>query len=268
MVGGTELDTSGLVQYQVEIGGERLQVDETRIVPTSRSSGDVLDSFDAQMWRGAFRFALRRALRENEADSGVQTEGLTCLLGARIKPLPHQIYAVRRVLSDRLPRFILADEVGLGKTIEAGLVIQSLMTRSSDLRILVVAPGAMSRQWHQEMYLRFGAWPYKHVDMREWRASSPSHRLSLVGAPRLIVSTSLLADDRTLRDELLARQYDMVVIDEAHHYPPGSTLYSFFQALSLRTDGLLVLSGDPIARSRQWTIGSAGTRCRRCLRPC
>jgi hypothetical protein len=62
--------------------------------------------------------------------------GFPTMLGARIVPLGHQIYAARRVLFDRTPRFILADEVGLGKTIEAGLIIQALQAESNDFRVV------------------------------------------------------------------------------------------------------------------------------------
>src|SRR3546814_20697823 len=64
--------------------------------------------------------------------------GLPAMLGARVLPLGHQIYAARRVLFDRTPRFILADEVGLGKTIEAGMIIQALQAERPDFSVLVV----------------------------------------------------------------------------------------------------------------------------------
>jgi SNF2 family DNA or RNA helicase len=86
-----------------------------------------------------------------------QTAGIPSLLGVRIEPMGHQLYAMRRVLADSRPRFILADEVGLGKTIEAGLVLQALMQEEPQLRVLIIAPGSMSPQWFSEMYVRFGA---------------------------------------------------------------------------------------------------------------
>ena len=71
-------------------------------------------------------------------------------------PLPHQLYALNRaMIRDRI-RYLLADEVGLGKTIEAGLILRELKLRGMVRRVLVVAPKGLVRQWQAEMRLHFG----------------------------------------------------------------------------------------------------------------
>ena len=105
-------------------------------------SESVLEAIAAGEWEGPLRFAARQQFvnalsRWHQASGGMPT-----LLGARIYPVPHQLYAVRKVLADEWPRHLLADEVGLGKTIEAGLVIQAMRGFHGQLRILVAAPGA------------------------------------------------------------------------------------------------------------------------------
>ena len=73
-----------------------------------------------------------------------------------VVPLPHQLYALNRAISRDRIRYLLADEVGLGKTIEAGLVLRELKLRGRVKRILVVAPKGLVRQWQAEMRLHFG----------------------------------------------------------------------------------------------------------------
>jgi hypothetical protein len=73
-----------------------------------------------------------------------------------VVPLPHQLYALNRAISRDRIRYLLADEVGLGKTIEAGLVLRELKLRGRVKRVLVVAPKGLVRQWQAEMRLHFG----------------------------------------------------------------------------------------------------------------
>lgn len=73
-----------------------------------------------------------------------------------VVPLPHQLYALKRAMSQHRIRYLLADEVGLGKTIEAGLILRELKFRRMAKRVLVVAPKGLVRQWQAEMRLHFG----------------------------------------------------------------------------------------------------------------
>lgn len=78
-------------------------------------------------------------------------QGLTALISAGVDFVPHQVAAVRRILSDPVQRYLLADEVGLGKTIEAGLVIRQHLIDKPDTRVLVVAPSVLCDQWRYEL---------------------------------------------------------------------------------------------------------------------
>ena len=82
-----------------------------------------------------------------------------CLLApleAGVIPLPHQLYALTRAMGEDQIRYLLADEVGLGKTIEAGLIFRELKLRGLVKRVLVVAPKGLVTQWVQEMQTHFG----------------------------------------------------------------------------------------------------------------
>src|SRR5581483_3756934 len=153
-----------LFQYVIRLGDDELLISEADVAPLQVATSSPLELIKAAQWRGPQRFFRRwrilNLLSRWQEDSG----GLPTLLGARIRPLPHQIYAIRRILWDREPRFILADEVGLGKTIEAAVVLHSITSMERNARVLIVAPGSMTRQWQCELYSRFGGEVYSHVD--------------------------------------------------------------------------------------------------------
>jgi SNF2 family DNA or RNA helicase len=86
---------------------------------------------------------------------GYIAEGMLSELSEEVLPLPHQLYALNRALSGNSIRYLLADEVGLGKTIEAGLIIRELKTRGFVKRTLVVCPKGLVTQWHIEMKQKF-----------------------------------------------------------------------------------------------------------------
>jgi len=83
-------------------------------------------------------------------------QGVLSSLSSGVIPLPHQLYVLNRALSNNNIRYVLADEVGLGKTIEAGMIIKELKVRGLVKRILVVCPKGLVTQWEQEMEEKFG----------------------------------------------------------------------------------------------------------------
>jgi ATP-dependent helicase HepA len=231
--------------YLVREGNEDIAAAESRLVPLGIADEPLIDVLQAGTWRGPGRFGARRRLLATTARWYEDSDGIPALLGARIRPLAHQIYAARRVLWDRVPRFILADEVGLGKTIEAGLVIQALVAEDPTLRVLVIAPGGMSRQWLCELYLRFGARAYVHVDGARLNGASRKRRGEWAAAERLIVSTTALAESSEFAAAVLDQHWDLAVIDEAHQFAPPHPLYGILQAIAERSPGVLVLSATP-----------------------
>ena len=84
------------------------------------------------------------------------SRGVISTFSGEIISLPHQLYVLERALSDNNIRYILADEVGLGKTIEAGMIIKELKLRGLIKRILIVCPTGLVTQWEQEMAQKFG----------------------------------------------------------------------------------------------------------------
>lgn len=245
---------NGLFVYRVRVEEEELLVSEQDLLPVLDET-NPLQSLKAFRWDAPLHYFARWAMADLMASWFTQSGGFPALIGARVQPLGHQLYAARRILLDRHPRFILADEVGLGKTIEAGLVIQALQAEKPGMAVLVVAPGSMSRQWLAEFYLRFGARAYAHVDARRLNGLSRRERRELLSQRRMIVATTALEEDPALGEALAARTWDMVVIDEAHQFPPGSRHYGLFQVLAAQSVGLLLLSATPSKRDVQGLAG-------------
>ena len=131
------------------------------------------------------------------------------ILSSRIDVHAHQISVALEVLGDTRKRYILADEVGFGKTIEAGIVIHELLCARPDARVLIVCPGTLTQQWLCEIYSKFGERIFTLLDLHAtdvipWRTLRSA-----------IVSTTRIAFD--LGPTLSEVQRDMVVVDEAHH---------------------------------------------------
>lgn len=116
-------------------------------------------------------------------------QGLTSLLSAGVDFVPHQVAAVRRVLSDPVQRYLLADEVGLGKTIEAGLIIRQHLIDAPDTSVLIAAPASLCPQWQRELGEKL--------------------RLDQFGESFECCSHAQL--------ERVNRAPDILVVDEAHH---------------------------------------------------
>jgi superfamily II DNA or RNA helicase len=174
------------------------------------------------------------------------TGGAIGLAGARVEAFPHQLVAVRRILGDRRVRYLLADEVGLGKTIEAGLVMQSLLAMQPELRVLVVAPGALIGQWFLELHVRFGGRGFVMLDqerLRTWDGNPWADR-------QFVIASSRAVEDLSGRDALRFAQarWDLVVVDECHRMRPSGPLAKRVGILSRDAAHVLLLSATPSRR--------------------
>jgi len=172
-----------------------------------------------------------------------RTRGVIGLAGARVVPMAHQLITARTCLADRQVRFLLADEVGLGKTIEAGLVIQSLLAVKPDLRVLCIVPGALVSQWFLELYVKFGGRRFLMLDHERLgrHAGNPWKDEALVLASARTVEE--MDPKQALR--LAQSQWDVLVVDECHRMQPGGVLYKRVAVLSKNTPHVLLLSATP-----------------------
>lgn len=170
--------------------------------------------------------------------------------GGRIDLIPHQLYIAHEVSSRQAPRVLLSDEVGLGKTIEACLILHRLLLSGRVKRILILVPESLVHQWFVEMLRRFNVW--LHIFDEERCAAIED------GAPDgnpflddqiVICSTGLLTGSRKRAAQALSASWDILVVDEAHHlqWTPelASPEYALVELLSRQTEGLLLLTATP-----------------------
>jgi ATP-dependent helicase HepA len=169
-----------------------------------------------------------------------QVGGLRALLASRVDLHPHQAFVAGTVILDPVRRYILADEVGLGKTIEAGIILHDLLSRRPNARILILAPGSLTRQWLCEMHSSFGGQGFRLADLH------PIENVDLVNWSKVICSTNFALDG--LDEDLLDVPWDLVVVDEVHHLLDAPHLYRLVQALSSKARDLLLLSAVPVRR--------------------
>ncbi|MEK6985252.1 MAG: SNF2-related protein [Candidatus Thermoplasmatota archaeon] len=164
-------------------------------------------------------------------------EGITTLaqLRRKIKILPHQVKAAIKVLNQMGGRGILADEVGLGKTIEAGIVMKELISRGKAKSILILTPASLASQWQGELWDKFGERFLKHDDPEFIGFGKHDH----------IVASIDTAKSAQHYPDIIAREWDLVIVDEAHYLKNKKTQrYSLADDISARH--ALMLTATPI----------------------
>lgn len=157
---------------------------------------------------------------------------LLCLEACHIDHLPHQHDAALRVLAQMRGRALLADEVGLGKTVEAGLVLKELLVRGLAHRVLVLAPASLTHQWQEELATKFDERFAIVREAADWSGS------------RLIASMDL-ARSTAHEADALAQAWDLVIVDEAHRARRVTTRLHRLVA-RLNTRHMLLLTATPV----------------------
>lgn len=154
------------------------------------------------------------------------TYGFRVLAGCRAFLLPHQISTVARCFETMPVRYMLADEVGLGKTVEACSILKILASEKKDLGVLIIVPGALASQWKNELHYKYS------LD-----ASVASLRAKICLLPMEDIINSHLT---------LSMPWDLVIVDETHRLLTNDAWYNQVQNLSRRVTHILLLSATPI----------------------
>ncbi|WP_323964470.1 RNA polymerase-associated protein RapA [Aeromonas hydrophila] len=192
------------------------------------------------------RFTLRyEALINQHQRRRNPTRGLA---GGRVSLIPHQIYIAHEVGHRYAPRVLLADEVGLGKTIEAGMIIHQQLLSGRAHRVLILLPETLQHQWLVEMLRRFNL----HFSLFDEErcieafadAENPFETEQLV-----ICSLDFLRKKRRRFEQVLEAEWDLLVVDEAHHLEwseeAPSRAYEMVEALAEQVPGVLLLTATP-----------------------
>ena len=155
-------------------------------------------------------------------------QGMSALISSLINLEAHQVEVVRRVLQDPVQRYLLADEVGLGKTVEAGVLIRQYVLDDPDHHnVIILVPEVLVQQWRDELHRRFLLGVY-------------------LGSSVKVVSTS---DISSIAETLL--EAGMLVLDEAHHLSRNPALYDLVLRAARSVARLLLLSATPVLRNER-----------------
>ncbi|WP_106386950.1 RNA polymerase-associated protein RapA [Acinetobacter pragensis] len=246
-------DRHGVLRYNVirtSAGGteERKALNETRIganIQLSKPLDRLLASqIDYKEW---YDLRIESLLMQ----ANMKSSPLRGLVGSRVGLIPHQLYIAHEVGKRFAPRVLLADEVGLGKTIEAGLIIHQQLKTGRSERILILVPDSLQYQWMIEMRRRFNL-EFSLFDLTR-TASIKEHdpeQNPFLTEQCIIASIDLMIDHDDLREQALEAGFDLLVVDEAHHLmwneeEGGNDRYDLVEELAQQTAGVLLLTATP-----------------------
>ncbi|MDH3345721.1 MAG: SNF2-related protein [Kiritimatiellaceae bacterium] len=235
---------TGLISYGAADG---TQLDEVELCDTSS-----FDKPEARLLSGHVDanalFDLRvAALNARHHYGSLPVRGL---LGGRVDLLPHQLYIAPEVSARPLPRVLLADEVGLGKTIEACLILHRLIACGSVQRVLILLPHVLVHQWFVELLRRFNlSFSIFNEDRCQGIESGDPGANPFLDDQLVIASIEFLTENPARADQAVASNWDLLIVDEAHHlhWSPKQTSpeYDVVERLARHTPRLLLLTASP-----------------------
>lgn len=179
----------------------------------------------------------------------IWNENTGALSRMEIDPLPHQVHLVHHILASGHLNWLIADDVGLGKTIETGMLLKALEQRGQADRILLITPAGLTSQWKEELHNKFGLSDFRIYgenfqieEDREWRMYK-----------HVIGSIDRLKDESHLASLLRADNWDLIIFDEAHRLSrrqygmryDSSQRFQLANLLRRRTKAMLLLSATP-----------------------
>ena len=192
----------------------------------------------------------RKAWLSYEAHALPVMESASALTSAKIDLLPHQVVLTHRIATASPRRYLIADEVGLGKTIETALILRELASRGELIRALMVVPAGLVNNWHRELNEVF------NLDFEVFGSEgdiTDRKTNAFAKHDRLIASIDTLKRPARIKRLLDAPRWDLVVFDEAHHltaYKTGGKVrktenYKLAEALKDHSRDLVLLSATP-----------------------
>ncbi|MFT4924386.1 MAG: ATP-dependent helicase HepA [Phenylobacterium sp.] len=232
---GTRMDTQ---QPDISLMETRLDHFITFNNPQDRLFAGQIDRFE----RFGLRYQCWKFVNKQ------QKSPILGLAGARASLIPHQLHIAQEVGQRYAPRVLLADEVGLGKTIEAGLIIHQQVITGRASRVLIVVPENLQHQWLVEMLrrfnLHFSIFDLERCNETVNEASNPFETEQMV-----LVSLEFFKTKKQWFEQAAAADWDLLIVDEAHHLvweqDNPSVEYQRIETLSKTIKGLILLTATP-----------------------
>lgn len=235
---------NGLIVYTGEDDhGEQRELSEARLADTMRFDQARDRLLTGQVDRNDW-FDLRfRTLHHYQR---IEQHSALGFSGPRIDLIPHQLYIADEVANRHAPRVLLADEVGLGKTIEAGLILHRLLLTGRAERALILVPDSLTHQWLVELLRRFSL-QVTLLDEQQSQANGSENPFD--SGQLILASQGWLFANPGRQQQARQSHFDILIVDEAHHLDwstegsgPG---YRCVEQLAADIDGLLLLTATP-----------------------
>lgn len=244
-------EVMGVLKYSVEDDEKGVEVKpimETRLAANITLAKPLERLLAGRIERSDWYDLRQDILRMQSALAGHPLKGL---MGARVDIIEHQLYIAHEVGKRIAPRVLLADEVGLGKTIEAGLIIhQQLLTGKAE-RVLILVPDSLQYQWMIELRRRFNL-NFALFDLVRTAAIKEHDPEQNVFATEqcIIAGMDLLLDHHDLYEQAIEAGFDLLVVDEAHHLhwdeaQGGNDKYELIADFANETPGVMLLTATP-----------------------
>ena len=244
-------EVMGVLKYSVEDDEQGVEVKpimETRLAANITLAKPLERLLAGRIERSDWYDLRQDILRMQSALAGHPLKGL---MGARVDIIEHQLYIAHEVGKRLSPRVLLADEVGLGKTIEAGLIIhQQLLTGKAE-RVLILVPDSLQYQWMIELRRRFNL-NFALFDLVRTAAIKEHDPEQNVFATEqcIIAGMDLLLDHDDLYEQAIEAGFDLLVVDEAHHLhwdeaQGGNDKYELVADFANETPGVMLLTATP-----------------------
>lgn len=230
------IDASSFVSYTVrEVGGRVREFLESDVKADFTSFElDPTEMLMRYEFQNPSWFASRSVVSSTLHVLNNSVYGFKELAGCRVYLLPHQVVTIVRCLEQRPVRYLLADEVGLGKTIEACSIVKIMQAKASSLRSLYVVPMSLLEQWKYEL-------------MNKFAIEAVAYRTGIIAQHTLLTFEDLKEIET---QALLAQKFDIVVVDETHNVLGDEECYQRIVTLSNEIENILLLSATPIQNRR------------------
>ena len=254
--GDTILDKQGqsmLIEHVELQHGLYVYYNNKKIVPEAEVAGGTMThNVDDRLFMGDVdspeMFALRRETHYHNYNRRISP--VHGFIGGKIDLIPHQLYIAHEVSSRFAPRVLLSDQVGLGKTIEACLILHRLLVTGRISRVLILVPESLVHQWFVEVLRKFNLWfnIFDEERCESLEDSAPDGN-PFLDNQLIICSTEFLAGSQKRAQQAISADWDMLVVDEAHHLEWSvdkvSPEYGIVELLSKVAKGLLLLTATP-----------------------
>jgi len=243
------IEENDLLHYRSK--GKSISEDQLNFKSQGSDSSEILDMLLEKKFSSNFDFCLRESAAKLR---GIWKSSMARgFLKPRLRLLPHQLYlAFRASRAISLPRLMLSDEVGLGKTIESGLIWNALQTDGKIKRTLLIVPEQLKNQWIIEFGKKFNHW-FSCIDddyISEHRKYATAEQNVFLLHDTVICSLEFLLENKFVAAAALEAPWDLLIMDEAHRLVKTSgganAEYILAEQFSQKIPGLLLLSGTPI----------------------